>query len=32
MVEDMGGYKILKPLQWFLRQFAPERYTGEAAE
>jgi acetoin utilization protein AcuB len=32
MVADMGGYKILKPLQWFLRQFAPERYTGEAAE
>ena len=32
MVAAMGGYALLNPLQWFLRQFAPDRFKTESNE
>jgi acetoin utilization protein AcuB len=32
MVGEMGGYALLNPFQWFLGQFAPDRFPDETAE
>jgi acetoin utilization protein AcuB len=32
MVAEMGEYALLNPLQWFLRQFAPDRFPSKTAK